>query len=152
MAITLTDVVAVGGLVSGIVGFVLGVMNFSRDRAKLDVLLQWDIEVTPGSEYDPNKKWGLVRVSNVGRRTAFISHVAIKLPKGYDHTHLVAMDSVAGQKLAEGDAPKIFMMSQDNMSTYSKDWKTIVAQVSDSTGKVWLSKPIKERPSWAEGK
>ena len=148
---TLTDVVAVGGLVSGVTGMVLGMMNYSRDRAKLDITLQWDLEVTPGTEYDPNKKWGLVRVSNIGRRTAFISHVAIKVPKGYDHTHRVAMDSVAGETLAEGDAPKIYVVSQDDMEAYAKDWKKIIAQVSDSTGKVWKSSRVKKKPSWAGG-
>jgi hypothetical protein len=42
-------------------------------------------------------------------------------------------------------------VSQDNMETYANDWMKIVAQVSDSTGKVWKSPRIKQKPSWAGG-
>ena len=81
---TLTDLVAVCGLVFGLTGAVLGVLNYLRDRVQLDVTLQWDMDVTPGTPYDANKKWGVIRVTNIGKRTTYISHAALRLPKGHD--------------------------------------------------------------------
>ena len=55
---TVTALVAILGLMSGVIGTVLGVLNFLRDRAAVEVSLQWDMSVTPGTGYDTNKKWG----------------------------------------------------------------------------------------------
>lgn len=149
---TLSELVSVIGLVFGVSGFVLGVMNYLRDRHRVEVSLQWDLDVTPGSGYDANKKWGLIRVTNVGRRPTYVSHVALKLPKGYGHSHLLIQAGINGKKLTEGDPSEIFVVTQDGMDLYAKDWKRIVAQVSDSAGTVWYSKKPKsnEKPSWAK--
>ena len=149
---TLSETVGLIALVFGVSGFVLGVLNYLRDRHKVVVSLQWDLEVTPSSGYDSEKLWGVITVTNVGRRPTHISHVALKLPKGYDHSHLVQMGSITGKRLTEGDPSEIFVVNQDDMKQYAKDWKKIVAQVSDSTGKVWYSKKLttNELPSWAK--
>lgn len=149
---TLSEVVSVSGLVFGVSGFVLGVLNYLHDRHKVVVFLQWDLEVTEGSGYDHTTKWGLIRVTNVGRRPTYVSHVALKLPKGYDHTHLVIMGGIVGKKLTEGDPSEAYVVDQTSMELYAKDWKHIVAQVNDSTGKIWYSKKLKSNkiPSWAQ--
>ncbi|MES2636270.1 MAG: hypothetical protein V4605_03015 [Pseudomonadota bacterium] len=149
---TISETVSVVGLIFGVSGFVLGIMNYLRDRHKVEVSLQWDLDVSPGGGYDNTKKWGLIRVTNVGRRPTYVSHVALKLPKGYDHTHLVIIGGINGKKLTEGDPTEIFMVSQENMETYANDWRKIIAQVSDSSGKVWFSSKLKSKecPSWAK--
>jgi hypothetical protein len=149
---TLTEVVAVVALVFGVAGFVLGVLNYLRDRHKVIVALQWDLDVTENSGYDHTKKWGLITVTNVGRRPTYISHVALKLPKGHDHSHLLIMGGLQGKKLTEGDPSEIFVVSQDGLQQYAKDWRDIVAQVSDSTSRVWYSDKLRhaETPSWAK--
>ena len=40
---------------------------------------------------------------------------------------------------------------EEGLEKYAKDWRKIIAQVSDSTGKVWKSKKLKrhEIPAWA---
>ena len=149
---TLSEAVSVVGLVFGVSGFVLGVLNYLRDRHKVVVSLQWDLDVTEGSGYDHTKKWGLIRVTNVGRRPTYVSHVALKLPKGYDHSHLVIMGGIVGKKLTEGDPSEAYVVEQAGMEQYAKDWKNIVAQVNDSTGETWYSEKLKtnQMPSWAE--
>jgi hypothetical protein len=147
---TLSEAISVVGLVFGVSGFVLGVLNYLRDRHKVVVSLQWDLDITEGSGYDHTKKWGLIRVTNVGRRPTYVSHVALKLPKGYNHSHLVIMGGIAGKKLTEGDPSEAYVVEQACMEQYAKDWKNIVAQVNDSTGKTWCSEKPKANqiPSW----
>ena len=148
----LSEAVSVIGLVAGVAGFVLGVLNYLRDKHNIVVSLQWDLAATPGSGYDANKPWGLITVTNVGRRASYVSHVALRLPKGYEHSHLLIMGGIAGKKLTEGDPSEVFVVDQAGMEQYARDWQKIVAQVSDSTGKVWSSKKLKSTaiPSWAK--
>ena len=96
---SLPEFLSVAGLVFGVAGSVLGVLNYRRDMARIDVTLQWDLAATPGTEYDPNKPWGLIAVVNTGRRSAYISHVALRLPKKrYEHSHLLIMSGIAGNQ------------------------------------------------------
>jgi hypothetical protein len=148
---TLTETTSLAGLLFGLSGFLLGVMNYLRDRPKIVVTLQWGLIVTPGGMYDSDKQWGAIRVTNVGRRATYVSHAVLRLPKGREYSHLMIHDSIQGKKLSEGDATVIYMVSQDNLAQYAAGWRQIVAQVSDTTGKVWTSKRLKgtEKPSWA---
>jgi len=148
---TLGELTAVAGLCFGLAGFVLGVLNYIRDRHRIFVLLQWDMEVSPGSGFDHTKKWGAIRVTNVGRRASYVSHVALKIPEGYGHSHLLIAGGIHGKKLSEGDPSEVYMVEQNGMGVYSKDWRDVTAQVNDSTGKTWKSKKLKkaEKPSWA---
>ena len=150
---TLAEFISVAGLIFGLSGFILGILNYLRDRAHIEVTLQWDLTVTPGTEYDPAKPWGLITVTNAGRRSAYVSHVALRLPrKKFEDSHLVIMSGIAGKKLSEGDQSERYLVSQDGMEEYARHWRDIVAQVSDSTGKVWKSKKLDRKaiPSWAK--
>ncbi|UPL20185.1 hypothetical protein [Alcaligenes faecalis] len=150
-AITISEIVSLIGLVSGVAGCVLGVMNYLRDRHKIVITLQWDLDVTPEGGFDSTKKWGLIRVTNMGRRPTYVSHIALKLPKGYEHSHVLIMNGIQGKKLTEGDPSEIFIVDQRGLEQYAKDWQKIIAQVNDSAGKIWYSKKLsaKARPSWA---
>jgi hypothetical protein len=150
--ISLNDLGTLVAVVAGTAAFVLGVLNYLRDRATVSVELQWDMKAMNAPGYDPAKSWGVIRVTNTGRRPAYVSHVAIKLPKGYEGSHLLVMEGLQGQKLEEGAPPLVFPVKQEGLEEYAKDWKKLRAQVSDSTGKVWQS-PRKwrgEPPSWAK--
>ena len=151
-AITLNDFATTVGLLVGGAGFALGVLNYFRDKAKVVVELSWDMPVTEGTQYDSSKLWGVVYVTNIGRRPIYVSHAALKLPKGYDHSHLVLMEGVQGVRLTEGDPTQTFMVDQEGMEVYAKDWKRIIAQVNDSSGKAWKSSKRKnnKKPSWAQ--
>ena len=149
-----TSVVAILGLISGVAGTVLGVLNFLRDRAAVEVSLQWDMSITPGTEYDAKKKWGVITVTNVGRRPIFVSHVALRIPKGArrGYTHMVLQSGIAGKTLTEGSPAERFVATQDGLADLASHWRDVVAQVNDSSGRVWKSKrlPKQPTPSWAE--
>ena len=150
--LTLNDLATLVGLISGTVGAVLGVLNHLRNAYKVIVELQWDMDATNAADLDPNKKWGVIRVSNIGRRPAYVSHVALGLPKGYEDSHLILMEGLQGQKLEEGAPPLTYPVDQEGLEKYGRDWRDVRAQVSDATGKVWRS-PKKRResaPSWAK--
>lgn len=148
---TTTDAVAILGLASGITGTVLGLLNYLRDRARVDVLLQWDMAITKDPEYDQDKLWGAIRITNAGRRTVHASHVSLKLPDGRfpGESHLLIMGGVEGKSLAEGSAPVLHIFNQDGMEKYASAWHLIRAQVSDTNGRVWKSSYVSEKPSWA---
>ena len=148
---TITQLTGLLGLVFGVIGTVLGVLNYLRDRAEVKVTLQWDMAVTPGGKYDATKRWGIVRVANVGRRPVFVSHVAIRVPKGFEHSHLVVGEGISGVTLREGDPVSTFVVSQEGLHKYASCWKKLVAQVTDASGREWKSKATSNDtvPSWA---
>lgn len=152
MKVTISEIASLVGLVFGVAGFVLGIMNFLRDRSRVIVDLQWDLTVTEGAGYDQNRLWGLIRVSNAGRRPTYVSHVALRLPKGYDHSYLIIAEGITGKRLSEGDPPESYLVKQDGMEEYARDWREVVAQVSDATGQVWNSNKLKKNqvPTWAK--
>jgi hypothetical protein len=149
--LTLTDITAFGGLAFGLTGFVLGVLNYRRDRARVTVNLTWDLTLAADSAHEADGKWGIITVANVGRRPIYVSHASLRLPRGYGASHLLLPDSVPGKKLAEGDPPLQFLIDQADVSKYAKDWRGIRAEIIDSTRRKWRSKrpTLKERPSWA---
>ena len=149
---TLNNIATVIGVTLGFCGFVLGLLNHYRDRAKVKVTLQWDMSVAGNPESDSNKKLGVIRVANIGRRPIYVSHVALKIPKGYPVTHLAIREGIRGKKLSEGDEPLLYTVTQEDMEQYAADWRRIRAQVSDTTGREWTSEklPSTRKPSWAK--
>ena len=114
------------------------------------VRLKWDMSITNNLVYDAEKKWGVVTVANVGRRPIYISHTSIELPRGYDHNYLLLWEGLQGQKLAEGDPPVDYVLSQDGLGKYKRDWKRMRAVVIDTAGKKYYSKIDESKaPSWA---
>jgi len=148
---TLAQFLSVMGLVFGVTGTVLGVLNYLRDRARVVVHLQWDMSVTPAEPGETKRLWGSVRVTNIGRRPAYVSHAALRVPEGSSHTYLVLAEAIAGTKLLEGDPPKMYLVTQVGLEKYADRWQEVVAQVSDSTGRVWRSPRLAANPvpSWA---
>ena len=146
---TITLIASILGITFSAVALTVSVLNYLRDRARVKVLLEWDLWVTPNPTFDPTKQWGSITVTNVGRRPVFITKVAVKMPKGAHPRYLVILDSMPGQRLSEGDSPQVQMVSQDDMRKVAHYWKRIRAVAFDSTGKEYQSKPFKKPPSWA---
>src|SRR5208282_2857943 len=97
-AIVLTQVLAVVAAMVGTAGFVLGILNYMRDAPRVRVTLIWDMV-----DGRTNERFDFIRVANVGRRPIYISHAALKLPRGYQHTHLVLHEGLQGDRLVEGN-------------------------------------------------
>lgn len=153
MQIGITQVTAFVGAFTGIAALVLSITNYLRDNPKVTVTLLWDMSVTDNPRYDRNKLWGMVSVANVGRRPIYVRIANLKLPKGHRNSHLVLSEGIEGKRLAEGDAPAIFMVNQDGMQEYAKDWRKIRAAIYDSAGRTYQSpkKTSKDSvPSWAK--
>ncbi len=149
---TITDTISILALISGVTGTVLGILNFLRDRPSVEVYLQWDMSVTPGGGYDPNKLWAAITITNVGQRPIFVSHVALHLPKGSENSHLFIQNGIAGETLTEASPSKRYIFSQDGLEKHALQWQDITAQISDSRGKVWAPKKTttNKTPSWAK--
>ena len=143
---SIAETIALLGLIFGLIGTTIGVSNYFRDRAKVVVMLQWDMSMTDGN---PENRIGCVTITNIGRRAIFISHVALRLPKGNEISHFLIKGGLKGQKLSEEDPPAVFPVKQEGLDEYASKWQNIIAQISDSTGKVWVSKKVKKQPSWA---
>jgi hypothetical protein len=137
---TITQLTGLLGLIFGIVGTVLGVFNYLRDRAVVRVSRQWDMTMASGPR-SSNEKMGLIRVANIGRRPIFVSHVALRLPKGFSKTHLVVSGGIAGVRLGESDPVQAYPVTQEGLEEYASVWPKIVAQVTDASGREWFSKP-----------
>jgi len=126
---SVTQLAALVGMVLGTAGFVMGLMNYLRDKPKVTVTLKWDMR-----EVGTNNLIGLLRVSNIGRRPIYISIAALQVPKGFRHSHLVLTESIPGKKLSEGDAPAIFRINYQGLEKYSKCWRDVRGYAEDSAG------------------
>ena len=139
-------VTAILGAVLGAAGLIISILAFLRDRPRLTVFLQWDVE----SIERPGFRIGVVSVTNVGRRAAYIGAVALQLPKHSDYKALLLKGSVPGTRLGEGDPPAKYMVSYDKLEKYKSDWYRIRAFAEDSAGKKYYSRFTGSKPSWAE--
>lgn len=147
---TLTELAALLGMMFGTGGLVLGILNYLRDKPKVRVRLSWDRRIANSALHDPKKLWGVVAVTNYGRRPIYITSVLIPLPKQFSGSVLLLLEGIEGRKLGEGDAPASFMIDQINLtSEYVPHWKKMRAVVFDSSGKKYTSPRVKEQPSWA---
>src|SRR5271157_3620592 len=84
----LTTITAILAVVLGSASLVLGICNYLRDRPRICVYLQWNMELRDASlrlvEGDKGQH-GIITVTNEGRRPCFISHACLILPKSYEN-------------------------------------------------------------------
>ena len=139
-------VTAILGAVLGTAGFTISILAFLRDRPRITVVLNWDLE----SAERPGFRIGLVSVINIGRRAVYIGAVALELPKHSAYKALLLKGSIPGKRLGEGDPPAKYMVSYDKLEKYKADWYLIRAFAEDSTGGKYYSGFTKIKPSWAD--
>ena len=139
-------VTAILGAVLGAAGLTISILAMLRDRPKITVFLNWDVESVERAGF----RIGVVSVTNVGRRAAYIGAVALELPKHRELKALLLKGSIPGKRLGEGDPPAKFMVSYDKLEKYKANWYRIRAFAEDSAGKKYYSKFTARKPSWAE--
>jgi len=143
---SLSETASILGMLLGTAGFVMSILNYLRDRARVRITLQWKMQ-----NIQAGQTKGLIRVTNSGRRPVFISIIALELPKGLDHTHLVLDQSIGGTKLGESEKPLGILVPYDGLEQYSNVWRKIRAYAEDSTGKRYYSPPPRKdakTPPW----
>ena len=121
--ITVTDINALLGIIFGFSGFVLGLLAFFRDKPKVKVTLQWGMQMFGDQRVKPGEEFGFVSVTNVGRRPIYVSHVAIKMPKGFDFSYLVLQEGIR----------EYHTIKRENSQAYFNKWiaaATIVLAIS----------------------
>jgi hypothetical protein len=147
----LMELASILGMVFGTGGIVLGILNYLRDKPYVRVRLACGYQITNSTEYDKNKLYGLVTVTNSGRRPIYITSVSITFAKQFKNRRLLILESIKGQKLGEGDAPATFLLDEDNLTNeYAPHWREMRAVVYDSSGKKYFSHRVKEEPSWVK--
>jgi hypothetical protein len=147
-AVTVTELAAILGMALGTAGFVMGLMNYLRDRPKIRVSVNWDM-VEPHS----GARMGIVTVTNIGRRPIFISAAALRAPRARrQFDHFLLMESIPGKKLSEGDAPAKIKVDLEGLEKYAKNWRDVRIFVEDSAGRAYFAKRLAKTrvPPWAK--
>jgi hypothetical protein len=154
----LTTIAAIAGLVFGFTGFVLGILNYRRDRPKLIVRLSWTTSILV-DHARRQVQLGRIYITNAGRRPVYITAAGVE---EYYSTYTMIrrrnLKKTSGRRLAEGDPPIILVVPNspemaDSFIERAAVWREIRAFVEDSTGrryrssKVWLW----DKPRWSVG-
>jgi hypothetical protein len=153
----LTTITAIVGVVFGLSALVLSVLNYRRDRSKLLVSLRWDaltVRDTEGRE----AKFSQIYITNIGRRPIYITSAGLMFdpPRAWWFLNHEKQGKLRGRKLAEGDPPLSLVVDATRLGAkmthdHRRSWREFRAFAIDSTGKRYLSKEVKDRPSWGVG-
>lgn len=146
-AVDLRDATALSGALLGAAGFAVGAANYIRDRPRLRVTLQFDMEGY--GNLTNSGPWVVVSIANTGRRPIYVSHVGLrpasrwKRPPKYKT--LFVWGSQEGRRLQEGDPPWTVPGSQDEaVAAFTKRCRRVRAFVIDSAGRIYHSSPERQ--------
>ena len=135
MALDLTQTAALLGVVTGITGTVLGIINHLRDSPRISVNLVFDLV-----DLKLKEKIGMVTVANLGRRPIFVSHAHLVVPTNESIVVDMLRESLEGKSLSEGDPPVQYIFPQAHLLDTSPLWEKTRAVIRDSTGKLYCSR------------
>jgi hypothetical protein len=149
------DLAALVGMVTGIAGFTLSIINYRREEPSLNIKLSWNDFHYTDDFLDKTKYVTKVTIANSGRRSVYISDVKIIIPEKYntDYKTITLSQRVTGVKLDEGESPELFEIGQNSFESWLKPkllefpdmQEDIVAEATDSTGRKYYSKPCKTK-------
>ncbi len=124
----------IGGLLVGIVGLVLGLANLVRDKGALRVELSEAAIPYNLPEYPSNIDWGLVNVSNSGRRPIYLEAVDLILNTGGK----ALLFSSQSKQLTEGGEPSHTMFDIGNVR--KQGYRIVCARARDARGRSYYSR------------
>jgi len=117
--ISLTDVVAFWGAITGTISLVVAYFTYKRDDIKIKVDVKKGWRVVRSSDHDPNEDQVVVTVSNKGRRPVTITKIAYQfLKKDFG---VIWADSMqfGSRELIEGKSTD-YIMLQSKIDDFSE--------------------------------
>ncbi len=146
-----TTLLSIAAIVISVIGLLVSVFNYKRDKYRVVVELDWDNgRHYVGMRANVVETWGAITVSNQGRRPVYIRTVGIKYPDNEKVFNLLPEGSSDGVKLGEGDSPIVLRVIQDErLQRYAARWKELYAVAYDVAGKEYKSGRSWSTPSWA---
>ncbi|HWA69132.1 MAG TPA: hypothetical protein VG821_04780 [Rhizomicrobium sp.] len=144
----ITQVTATVGVVTGSAALAISLLAYTRDRAKVWVTLEPDRRVQNSSIYSADKIYWTTTVTNIGRRPVFIDTVAVLFPDGTNG--ILADHLLNAVALKEGDAPKHYLVEQDELNGFSLQWPAMIVLVRTSDGRQYRSRFIRHKPKAGE--
>jgi len=118
-SLSLTDVVAFWGAITGTASIVVAYFTYRRDavKIKVDVKKGWRVMHSP--DYDPNEDQVIIDVSNKGRRPVTITSVGYVFLKR--EGGVILSDSIlfGSRELAEGKNTH-YLMTQSKVEDFSE--------------------------------
>lgn len=146
-----TDIIAIVGGITGPLGLLLAFLVYLRDRPRVSVSLQFDMQGY-GSLPNIPAGYAVITAHNVGRRSIFLSHPHIRIPKRFGMrvgtSHLLFYN-ISGKTMSEGGPPFMDYAEQDGFDTYKSIWPQLRASVVDATGRNHYSDWPTMKPDWA---
>ncbi len=145
---TLRDVVTILGGALGVAALVLSLANYFRDRPRLRISLQFDMEGYGGLA--DSGTWLVASLANTGRRPIFVSHVGLCRASYWKRYRkdkaLTLLETAEGRRLQEGDPPWTVPGKQDEtVTSYVNRSGKVRAFASDSAGKTYYSRPARPK-------
>lgn len=137
-------------VIFGTFGAALSLFTYLRDSIKVKVEVSWNMTPHNLPQYDQNKLYMVITVTNVGRRTVYVNKAHIKLPN--KQGDILINESIKGQRLSEGDPPATYLVEQDELLYHSKILSSLRVTIFDSTGKMYHSKRFYGFPLWDQTK
>ncbi len=125
----------------------LGTLNYKRDSIQINITLNLDMRPFGHAISYYSDPCGMIKITNIGRRAVFISHVYLEIPN--QPVYLVN-DSLKGKKLEEGDEPLTFPINKETLLEIGNEWDKIRAVVEIGKKK-YYSPYISTKPSWING-
>ena len=152
-ALTATQILSLIGAITGPVGTVVSLLVYFRDRAKVRVVLAFDMQGFGALPKVPEMYFA-VRIFNIGRRPIYLDLAHIVFPKSARKqtsvTHFLLSSGVQGVKLNEGDAPHIIPTRQTQLAKFPALWPYMRAGIVDAAGHQYYSDWPTQKPEWAD--
>jgi hypothetical protein len=150
-AITANQILSLIGAITGPIGVVISLLVYFRDRAKVRVVLAFDMQGFGALTQVPDKYFA-VRIFNIGRRPIYLDRAHIVFPQWARRqigvTHFLLSSGVQGVKIGEGDPPHTIPTRQRELAKHSRLWPYMRAGVVDATGREYYSAWPTTKPEW----
>jgi hypothetical protein len=148
----LKDLSSLIGAVTGPIGLALALLVYFRDRAKVRVILSFDMQASGGLPEVPDGYF-LVAIYNVGRRPIYLSYAHLIVPrwarKTVGVTHFLLGSGLRGVTIGEGAAPNVVMTKQTGLTKFAEIWPYMRAAVVDAADRTYYSNWPTQKPDWA---